>query len=166
MSNRDTYNSSISITCLPESVAWSIGNSIDSLNSIMPGPVKVPKRRSSMASSASSDETFLSAGSPFELPYVPTSPKNSMKREDSDRLRCIPRSSIKIIEVHANGQVSLLSKALDCLTEQERLVSRRQLLRKSRMIKSDHESIQISSLYPVNKTMQSKSYDYTPVTSW
>lgn len=183
----------------------------------MSGPIGIGRPRVRHHND-SSEESFLSACSPFALPFVPAAPhqqqchwrRERLEQPDATssvaleadwdrRYQCGVPSLASVASSHESMQASLasssmsssstlqpslqqrslhcgslLSSALSHQSEQEQLVSKRQMKRKERMV---HQGL-LGSFRPVGKPVHhvnqpygharrtSDAYSYVPVTTW
>lgn len=194
-----------------------------SRQSAMSGPIGIGRPRARHHND-SSEESFLSACSPFALPFVPAAPHQQQHHWRRERLEqpdaassvaleadwdrryqcgvpslhesmlsfpfsavceqppvsaCQPPGSPPVCRAPRSASThrpcgSLLSSALSHQSEQEQLVSKRQMKRKERMV---HQGL-LGSFRPVGKPVHhvnqpygharrtSDAYSYVPVTTW
>lgn len=136
-------------------------------------PIMIHSNRSStrLNCSRSPTETFLSAASPFELPFVPTtrtpSHNSPSHHAPSDDQKALPHRP-KCIRPHCTpSHLSSLTNALALQDPCDRLACRRQLRRKENLIQRDQEvPCMKRPTYLLNLDNRPESYNYTSVTSW
>lgn len=135
-------------------------------------PIMIHSTRSSVRlnCSRSPTETFLSAASPFELPFVPTtrtashnSPTCHAPSQDQQLLPQRP----KCTRPQCPLQVSSLTNALALQDPCDRLACRRQLRRKESLVQRNQEvPCMKRPTYALNLDNRPDSYNYSAVTSW
>lgn len=137
----------------------------------MSRPVRIERRhsRSSPSSTKSSPtETFLSANSPCELPFVPPAVPRT-------RDHAVPKVNandsvheFKWSEHQQRKQVmakSLIASSFDQQSPQERLVNRRQLLRKEQFL-AKPKSSPIAKQHQTRRSTEERPYSYIDITTW
>lgn len=138
----------------------------------MSRPIKIDRRRSKAHSSTKSSPTatFLSATSPFELPFIPPVMEQS-RPTDHAVPRCTDGAEavheLKWSEHQARREKvakSMIASSFDQQTAQERLVNRRQLLRKEQVLTRSGASAAKAHLR--RRDGEERTYSYIDITSW
>lgn len=130
-------------------------------------PIQIQSHKSANALiSRSPTETFLSAESPYQLPFVPLCKKSTPNTSETPA-DCLtwsnhwtkPRSS----------RSSMLSAVLSEQSEYERSTCKRQMKRKERLVQNSHVPLDLRpkvQIYPAKRPDQSKPYNYVNVSTW